>query len=188
MKQPSESIRKSFKRSLLVGTTGMLAQAARWVADRSQKTFLVARHAHGAGEILSSTAIVPLDLDYRDTSGFLGGLEQSGALEGTDLAILWFHDSGFDAAQALVDALADTSCLIVTVRGSQNLSDLAGSAAGAPDTAGGASRRVTVILGAKTEGGRRRWLTWEEISTGVIDAICAGEDRIVGDLDHPVTR
>lgn len=174
----------TFERSLLVGTTGMLAHAARWVIDRSQKSFLVARHASAVGELVSSTAVFPLDLDYRDTSVFMRGLEQSGALAGTDLAVLWIHDSGAEAARALDEVLAGNSGLIVTVRGSQRLSKLAGAPAHERRTTGGAVRRVTVTLGSKPQGGGRRWLTWDEMSNGVIDAICAGEDRIVGDLGH----
>jgi len=162
----------------------MLAKTAKWVIERSATSFLVARRASAAREIVSKRSVTALDLDYRDASGFLRGLGEADALSRIDLAVLWIHDAGAEAAYALIDALASQPCLIAYVRGSQRLAELAGASRDADSTICGAAKLVTVTLGAKKHGGRMRWLTWDEISDGVIDAISAGESRIVGNLNH----
>ena len=163
-----------FHKSLLIGTTGMLGAATCWAVARSDESYVVARRA-SAGDWGGQ----PLDLDWCDTDGFIGGLRNAGALDGADLAVLWIHRSGAIAAQRVVRMLTASPCLIVQVEGSQALRDLSASP---PFVEDGQARRITVTLGAVSEGGTRRWLNWDEISAGTIAAIEARESRVLGSL------
>ena len=82
---------------------------------------------------------------------------------------------------AVIDALSDRACTIVTVHGSTDLSAMRTDMEQGPASAG-QPKRIRVFLGLKSEGAGVRWLTWEEISGGVIAAIEQGADTVVGDL------
>ena len=54
-----------FAVSLVLGGTGMLAGATRWLAARSEKTILVARHA---SSFMSTPGVVAFDADWHSSS------------------------------------------------------------------------------------------------------------------------
>ncbi len=155
-------------RSLVVGGTGMLAKATRWLADRSATTMLVARHASrfSAGD----SRYVPLDSDWT-ASAFRDDLTQ--ALDETPVAraLLWLHHPG-QILPWLLPLLSRTYVVLVL-----------GSLDGRPSVPDGATHVVSVRLGSKrSPGGGRRWLADEEISEGAILAFTSGQSQLVGDL------
>ncbi len=173
----------AFATSILVGATGMLAGTAQWVAERSGKTVLLARHASRAGSLTRNRGVTTLDRDWRDDAACMAALAEAGALAAPDLAVLWIHGSGAGLEARLTRHLAAHHCLIVKVRGSADLGDLRGDSPAAGHDDLGAARRITVTLGAVPDGVGKRWLTWNEISDGVIAAIGARSNRVVGRLD-----
>jgi len=76
--------------SLVIGGSGMLADATRWLARHHPPTLLVARQASlfAAGE----TRILPLDLDWTQ-GGFADSIgEALEALPALTKALVWVHD------------------------------------------------------------------------------------------------
>ncbi|XKM37952.1 hypothetical protein A4U53_001975 (plasmid) [Rhizobium ruizarguesonis] len=169
-----------FDASLLIGATGMLTAAAEWVAERSVSVILVARNA-SSSPLCSRNNVKSLDLDWRDPLPFVSAIVEASMFESVQLAVIWVHGSGVEAAQGLLPALSQRPCLIVQVRGSQALHDI-GTRQDPPFEMRGRARLITVTLGAKWKAGRKRWLTWDEISAGVVTAINARESQVIGSL------
>ena len=172
-----------FDRSLMVGTTGMLLAANLWVAERSRRCFVVSRQASCVAPLVGLESVQSLDLDWTNQRMFRNGLTSVGALEQIGLAVLWLHRSGDAQARWIIQRLSKTPCLIVRVLGSQaGIVEVIANRQGGYKI--GAACIISVILGAKRETGRKRWLTWEEISQGVIAAITQRESRIIGNLTN----
>ncbi|QND45963.1 hypothetical protein HB780_09630 (plasmid) [Rhizobium lusitanum] len=169
-----------FDASLLIGTTGMLTAAAEWVVGRSGRVILVSRNA-SSSTLCRYNNVEALDLDWRDPLPFVSTIVEMPRFESAQLAVIWIHGSGAEAAQRLLVALSHRPCLIVQVRGSQALQDI-GTRQDPPFEMRGRARLITVTLGAKWEAGRKRWLTWDEISAGVVTAINARESQVIGTL------
>lgn len=169
-----------FDTSLLVGATGMLSAAAEWVATRSDKVILVSRGA-SSSSLSCRENVEALDLDWRDPIRFASTIRSVGMFEKVELAVLWIHGNGAEAAQWLLAELSRRPCLIVQVSGSQAIKDLERRDV-LPFDIRGQARLITVTLGAKWEAGRKRWLTWEEISAGVVVAIDTRESCAIGSL------
>jgi hypothetical protein len=158
----------------------MLSAAAEWVADRSGGIILVSRNA-SSSSLSRRSNVEALDLDWRDPLPFVNAIAETGMFESVELAVIWIHGSGAEAARRLLVALSDRPCLIVQVRGSQALKDI-GTGQEPPFKMRGLARLITVTLGAKWEAGWKRWLTWDEISAGVVTAITARESQVIGSL------
>ena len=147
----------------------MLAVATRWLADRSERTLLVARHAtrFAAGD----SSFLPLDFDWR-AEKFAGDVCAAVSANGPiQTALLWLHDP-----EALLDQL------VICLSGARIVLVL-GSMDGSPRIPDAKAELVTVRLGSKaTPAGGRRWLMDQEISEGAIGALVDGRSRIIGDL------
>jgi hypothetical protein len=174
---------KLYEKSLLVGTTGMLLTASQWVAERSQRCFVVSRHASDSSALTRLDSVRTLDLDWSRKDSFRTGLMEVNAVDRIDLAVLWVHQSGIEQLRWLIDRLSHSPCLVVRVLGSQASSEISAMhSQGEKHAVFGAARIINVVLGWKQEENGRRWLTWEEISDGVITAITEGESRIIGQV------
>jgi hypothetical protein len=156
-------------RSLVIGGTGMLAAATHWLADRSELTLVVARHAtRFAGE---GSRFLPLDLDW-NAPGFARGVCAAVATNWPiQMALLWLHNPDAVLGE-LVPHLKSARIVLVL-----------GGLDGSPALPDAKDALVTVRLGSKAlRGGGRRWLTDKEISDGAIGALSDGRSRIVGEL------
>lgn len=166
----------AFDRSLAVGATGMLAGGLKFLAERSTRTIVVARHASQATSVLPRATA--LDLDWRDADAFKAAVERALAAR-LDVALLWMHGSGDAALHWLLDRLMTQDTLVVHV-----LSSMAPDPAAfrdALDRQKARCRYRTVRLGAiPLSGGGSRWLTDKEICTGAILAIDTANDVTVG--------
>lgn len=150
---------------LVVGGTGMLSGLCKALAEDGGRLSLLSRRASALGGF---------DCDYHDEAAFAAALkaavDRSGPIE---LAVAWFHTLKIPAPRRLAEQ----------VRG--RMFQVLGSAAADPDHPRRleTARKVAeglpdcavrqVVLGFKIEDGRSRWLTNEEISTGVLAAIRA---------------
>jgi len=112
---------------------------------------------------------------------FLADVKPVFELYPVDLMLLWMHRSGRAARLGLIEMARGSNCHIVEVHG---------SAAG--DTSQRIAQRrfeinqagcqyTAVLLGAIMDGGKlTRWLTHDEISAAVIEAIKTKRDVIAG--------
>jgi len=141
--------------ALVVGGTGMLAGLTRALAERGHAVTSVARRAVQLG-----SGVVSLPLDYGDDEHLAGGLCEAIASRGPlELAVCWVHTDAPAVPAAVADALAPGARL-VQVFGTRIwlLADVPLHVA-----------YRQVLLGSVGD----RWLTHEEISDGVLEAVDA---------------
>ncbi|MDA0271075.1 MAG: hypothetical protein DWG83_01480 [Chloroflexi bacterium] len=163
---------------LVIGGTGMLAEAARALAVRCEMLTLVARTEASLRALdgtLEGTECVRhlLSLDWSDAAVFLGALgEHVDQVVRPDLVVAWLHEDNLGPAIAGAIASTPAGCDFVQVRGSRAAAPTADATALARD------RRIPpdvryrqVILGFVVVDDRSRWLTHTEISEGVLRAI-----------------
>lgn len=149
---------------LVVGGTGMLAGLVEALAGDGGRLSLLSRHAsqHPAG----------FDCDYHDAEGFGRALAAASARNGpVDLAVAWFHTLKIAAPRMLAEQVRGR---MFQVLGSGTADPahphrLAAAAAVADGLADCQLRQV--VLGFRVIDERSRWLTNDEISAGVLDAI-----------------
>jgi hypothetical protein len=184
MSVPFNGVPLRFEHALIVGGTGMLANATRFVRTRSEHVTLVSRRANKAAAALGVLPSEACSLDWRDTANFAAELLPRIASLPPDLSLLWIHGNGHRALLWLLGQLTTCPVLIVHVLG---------SASGDPRTndpeinviLNNAPRMqyVTVMLGSKSlPDGGRRWLTDEEISLGAVEAIQTTRNVVVGEI------
>ena len=107
--------------------------------------------------------------DYRDFEQFERAIDH--APGPVDAVLCWIHDSGRAALGVLLDRFSGVDVLRVV-----------GSGGGTPPERIGNERLVE--LGFIIEGGASRWLTHDEISDGVHDALVSGRTMsIVGTVE-----
>ena len=154
------------RHALIVGGTGMLAGLAEALARDGGRLSLLSRRA---SEVAGENGF---DCDYNDEARFVAALDAAVARSGpVDLAIAWFHSLKVAAPRLLAERVEGR---MFQVLGSATadpghpgrLQRAAAVAEGVP-----ACRLRQVVLGFKVEGGRSRWLTHDEISRGVEEAV-----------------
>lgn len=154
--------------SLVLGGTGMLAEATQWLAARSEQTLLVARGARRfAGH---SDNIMGIDADWTGpgyAEAIRAAIRSSGPVEA---ALLWLHEPGPILPWLLPELPAARVVLVL------------GSLDGRPEIPAGTMGVATVRLGSVRTPQGRRWLTHDEISGAAIAALEDGESRVVGEL------
>lgn len=154
--------------SLVIGGTGMLAEATRWMCRHHPPTLLVARRASAfAG---GAPDLVALDLDWLRSDFAPRIAEAVGTPSRVVKALIWLHEP-VRLLGRLSPLLPPAGTVIVL-----------GSMGGRPAVPVGADHAAIVRLGSKPTPGGRRWLTHAEISAGAIAALRDGRSRIVGDL------
>src|SRR5258708_2196818 len=97
---------RRFAHALVIGGTGMLAGATRYVAARSQRLTVVARGAEAACRNMGLDAGAACPADWRARAAFLAAVSPRLGSPLPDLALIWMHASGERAALGLLDALA----------------------------------------------------------------------------------
>jgi len=172
------------RKALLIGTTGMLAEAAGEMAADAGKSVLAARHASAFrfGNLRLDASLRKIDADYARPSRFLGLIRPEALF---DMALTWIRPQAEELRNALARMMAKDA-LLVEVMGS-----------GASRPGGFADKRAKamrlfphiryaqVILGFVIEDGKSRWLTHEEISAAAIKAIRSGAPRTIAGRLEP---
>lgn len=167
---------------LVVGGTGMLSGLVEALAGDGGRLSLLSRHAsqHPGG----------FDCDYHDEAGFRAALEAAVRRHGPiDLAVAWFRTLKIAAPRVLAQQVRGR---MFQVLGSatadpahpHRLASAAIVADGLVDC-----RLRQVVLGFRVVGDRSRWLTNDEISAGVLDAV--RNDRplsVIGQVDPWAAR
>ena len=150
--------------ALVVGGTGMLAAATRALADRGQVVTCIARR-----DVRPGDGVTVEPVDYREPELLRDALARATTTRGPiELAVCWIHTDAPEAPRIVAAALAPGARL-VQVFGTRlwPLVDVPLHVA-----------YRQVLLG-KRDG---RWLTHEEISSGVLKALVADRPvAVVGD-------
>jgi hypothetical protein len=164
--------------AVMIGGTGMLADAAREIAKRAERLTLISRSPDRLAREIGAEAL-PMDWTRAESvSTALAVLREQDA---PNLMVSWIHDRG-------LWCLPDFEALLCP--GARSIR-VHGSAAGNPrngiktDPAKpGDILRQDVVLGWVNEPNGRRWLTDREISQGVLEAFDDPAKRawIVGEL------
>ena len=169
-------------KALLIGATGMLAEAAREAISRSDEAVLVSRKADEFlfGEPELDDKLIPLALDYEDTASFITEIEKRGPY---DIALTWIHPKA-ELMRAALDAMIAPDGLLVEVMGSRSIllgKDGSPSIAETRAQSLAAQPGITyaqVVLGfVIEEDGSSRWLHHHEISAAA-----------AAQLDDPIPR
>lgn len=166
--------------ALVVGGTGMLAGVSLGLAARGYAVAVIARNRARLAYLEERSAgmpggIYPLPLDYRHSATLRAALDQHQRDRGpVELAICWIHSVAPEAAFIVADAVArnENQCRFFHVLGSAGADPLklpADQPAGLASHPGLIYRQI--ILGFVREGSSSRWLSDDEISAGVLDAI-----------------
>lgn len=158
---------------LIVGGTGMLEEASRQLARGARVVTLVARRPERLTGFAGDAVINRVALDYRTEGALAGALRGAVAAHGpVDLAVTWIHEPG---------GTAEVIRELARARAPYRLFHIRGSAAAAPDLLPlppvdewpPECLYRQVILGFTVEGGHSRWLSHQEISQGVLEAVAA---------------
>ncbi|RTH23463.1 hypothetical protein CSW38_10470 [Thermus scotoductus] len=181
---------REFSHTLVVGGTGMLREASVALASRSGRLTSVARTQRSLLSLdaeLARTGCVHhlLALDWNVPDRFLAEIERHiGATEPPELVVAWIHEDHLALRLAAVLARMGHPLRFFHVVGSArtNPKQLADSLSQGLEPHPNL-RYHQVVLGARRSGGSMRWLTHQEISAGVLQAIEAGLAQwMVGDV------
>ena len=169
-----------FAHTLIVGGSGMLADACRALCEMSDRVSVLARNEKRIRAIAPS--VEALACDYNNGVALS---EILSALDPPDLVVAWIHGRAPHARRALAECVRAEG-RFVQVLGSahgdpahpERLAEMAQAADGLPIDYG------AVVLGFVMESGKSRWLTNGEIAHGVLAAIeSAAPLHIVGTLE-----
>jgi hypothetical protein len=159
-------------RTLVVGGTGMLAGLVRALAEEGDDVTVLARRGWAGGGLVHS-----LTVDYRNTPQLKLTLDHNGQF---DRLVAWVHSDAPDALGTLRESVLGD---VLHVLGS------AAADPGFPSRTPAAGEPREVILGFVRGGDHSRWLTDDEISAGVLQALHSGEPRsVVGTVTPWIER
>ncbi|MEM7737761.1 MAG: hypothetical protein AAF267_18440 [Deinococcota bacterium] len=180
-------IQGSYQHILAIGTTGMLAAATRTLAQHASQMTCLARTPASLARLVASmpqdatkihtaeihTAEVhTVTADYQDSHAFMDVIDRATQHAPIDMVVAWFHQPGMESCSKLISYL-DAQARPV------DMFHVVGSAARDPSNPDlwpqpEANSIVTyhqIILGFVLEGESSRWLTHQEISEGLLEAI-----------------
>jgi NAD(P)-dependent dehydrogenase (short-subunit alcohol dehydrogenase family) len=158
--------------ALVVGGSGMLTKLCHMLAADGWHVTVVGRNEEKLARATSGDPrLHPLSVDYEDLNAFATALDAAGAARGPiALAVCWIRSWAPQSLLTAADAVAGGGRLFHVI-GSQ-VSDV--SATAIQTLAIREELRYRQVqLGAVGEGSDRRWLTNDEISAGVYDAVRA---------------
>jgi hypothetical protein len=149
---------------LVVGGTGMLSGLVEALAGDGGRLSLLSRHASR----FVRDGVVGHDVDYHDEAAFVAALDAAGSV---DLAVAWFHTLKIAAVRRLAERTHGRLFQVLgSATGDPSRPDRLLTAAAVADGLPNCALRQ-VILGFQITAGRSRWLTDDEISGGVLEAV-----------------
>lgn len=175
---------ENMKHALVIGGSGMLAEACLWLAGQGWRVTVIGRSQSKLARLADRHAhIVPVSADYFREAEFRRALRASLERHGPwTLVVAWIHAREEEILAVVSEErgrLANSPWKLFHVLGSSsNLEDILRDMPAFP-----ACRYHQVQLGFVIEGERSRWLTHAEISGGVIHAVRTDAKRhVVGTL------
>lgn len=169
------------KHALVIGGTGMLAKASVWLSENGYHVSVIGRNPEKMQQLLEQNPaqLTPVLIDYTLTSELarqISAIQQkNGPIE---LAIAWVHSTGPHAIPSVLRMFpANQPVAFFHVNGSNsNLKDIKAKTAPPHHIL-----YHQIQLGYKIENGISRWLTHDEISQGVIEAVRSGKaESVIG--------
>ena len=156
--------------AVVVGGTGMLAAATRALAARGHQVTSIARHSAELG-----AGVTSVELDYRNSSTLVEAFVSAAASHGPiELALCWIHTDAPEAPRIVAGALAPGARFV----------QVFGTRVWPLEAVPLHVAYRQVLLGSI--GGR--WLTHQEISTGVLEAVDADRPgSVVGQREAHVS-
>ena len=162
---------------LVIGGTGMLKEVSRQLAYGYDTVSVIGRNKHQMYALSREMEhlngnLDPLLLDYTDYDELLNQLETSiERYGGIDLVVSWIHSTAPEAGRLIAEKIngLGVEFRFFDVLGSSYADPSKEEAL--PDFALENIKYRRVVLGFIIENSNSRWLTDEEISSGVIDAI-----------------
>ncbi|SIS62765.1 Rossmann-fold NAD(P)-binding domain-containing protein [Salimicrobium flavidum] len=170
---------------LIFGGTGMLAEATEWIATHSTTAVIYGRDTRKLERLANTHGVVPETLDYNNINEVKEQVTHAYEKYGSiDMVVAWIHSTSPHAISEIKDTIRklqpDHQWTLIVVKGSSKVSDITGREQQGPDNCSVKEVRLGFIL---SESGWR-WLTHEEISGGVIQAITGNDEEItVGRLE-----
>ena len=152
------------RRALVLGGTGMLAGVAAALLDDGWQVVLPSRRRPAAPT--NGHAASWVKADWTEPAALVATVSE--ALDGpVDLLVAWVHrEVRVSVLRAVAPLLAD-GAPVVEVHGSASANPLGGC----PDPVLPDHPTQQVVLGYVRHAGRTRWLTHDEVSAGVLDAV-----------------
>ena len=163
------------KHALVVGGTGMLAGVSLWLAEKRYHVSVIARNENRMNTLISRASspfsITPLFIDYSDENRLRKEMQRTSKQNGPpQLIIAWIHSTGRNALGIIAEEASKVGGkngkLYHVISSSTNLEEAVKSV---EIPVGCLYRQIQ--LGFVIENGDSRWLTHEEIASGIIDAI-----------------
>jgi len=173
---------------LIFGGTGMLAKATGWIAARSERTVVFGRNRHRLERIAKQYDGYGLEvkqLDYTDNAALIREIHAAHSQHGPiGMVVAWIHGTAPKALPTIkeqISRLQSDPWTLVHIKGSSSrLSDITKPDPDAPENC----QVKEVRLGFVYDGTSSRWLTHEEISDGIIEAIKGNQPiTVVGTLE-----
>ena len=152
---------------LVIGGSGMLAGLVAALAREGRLVTVVARGRARLQRLAAQDPhIHPLVLDYYDDAAFDAGLAAAAARHGPfRRCVAWMHDDSKTRALRIARQVGDVYCEVL---GSASADPARPDALAEWQALFPATPRLRLaVLGFMLEGGSARWLTNDEISTGV---------------------
>ncbi|WKA52679.1 short-chain dehydrogenase [Planococcus liqunii] len=159
------------KHALAIGGTGMLATVSTWLSENGYHVSVIGRNPEKMQRLLDQNPaqLTPVLVDYTNTNELAEQLhhvqQQNGPIQ---LVVAWIHSNGTQVIPCLTESLQRLQSwdLFHVNSSSSKLEDIKANTTVPPHV-----DYHQILLGFKIESGLSRWLTHDEISNGVIEAI-----------------
>lgn len=173
--------------ALVVGGTGMLKSVCRFLVEQGYQISVIARHEETLNALVEEigerkTSIHKIALDWNDSISLEKAIQKTiETFRAISLTVAWIHSSASEAPLIVAKLVGGG---FFHIRSSSVLDTDYND----PVDVSAISELENIIyhrvvLGSKKEGADSRWLTNDEIATGVIEAITKhAPDFIVGEI------
>ncbi|MDG5788400.1 short-chain dehydrogenase [Evansella sp. AB-P1] len=175
------------KHALIVGGTGMLSDVSLSLVEEGYHVSIVARNSSRMNQLIKASnngsRITPVFVDYRNSDELRKNvkdvLQKNGPVE---IIITWIHSVAKNALDIIMKEASNQNkkCYLYHIVGSSTDLKALNNKVAVPNNCS----YHHIKLGFSIENKRSRWLTQEEISNGVIEAIHSNKcSHIVGVIE-----
>ncbi|WP_188386379.1 short-chain dehydrogenase [Ornithinibacillus halotolerans] len=175
------------KHALVVGGTGMLQEVSLWLVRNGYHVSIIARNRERMEHLIekaeSESQITPLLVNYHNDHALQEIVKKTIKENGKiDVVLTWIHSNAKKALPIIMHEVANRSSKweLFHILGSSSNIDKIRRTVKPPENC----LYYQIQLGFIIEGNHSRWLTHQEISNGVIGAICTKQNvYTVGQLE-----